>query len=371
MKVALVYDRVNKWGGAERVLLALHALWPQAPLYTAVYDKKRAAWADVFTVRPSFLQHIPGASFIHEPLPVLTPMAFESFSFDDFDLVISVTSAEAKNIITKPHTVHLCYCLTPTRYLWSGYTQYRKQPGLGAISGIASLGLSVLAPLLRSWDLVAASRPDYYIAISERVGARIKKYYHREVTEVIYPPVDVESFRLPAQNKKHGDYFLTVSRLVSYKRLDIIIRAFNSLKLPLIVIGTGRQKRELMQIAGSHIRFIDRHLTDSELVGYYEGCRAFVYGADEDFGLAAAEAQAIGKPVIAYRQSGVSEIVKEGVTGVLFDQQTPESVVRAVHEFESMHVSPETCRNQVLHMSEAHFKERIQKVVRSLVQKNI
>lgn len=371
MKVALVYDRVNKWGGAERVLLALHALWPDAPLFTAVYDKKRAAWADVFTVHPSFLQHIPGASFIHEPLPVLTPMAFESFNFDAYDLVISVTSAEAKNIITKPHTLHLCYCLTPTRYLWSGYSQYRKQPGLGIISGIASLGLSLFAPMLRSWDLVAASRPDHYIAISSRVSARIKKYYHRDVMKVIYPPVDVNKFCLPKKSKTPGSYYLTVSRLVGYKRLDIIIRAFNLLDLPLIVIGTGRQKRELMKIAHANIRFVDRHLTDSELVGYYEGCRAFVYGADEDFGLAAAEAQAIGKPVIAYRQSGVSEIVKEGVTGVLFDHQTPESVIRAVHKFKSMQVTPEACRKQVIHMSEAHFKQQIQTTVASLAHKNI
>lgn len=371
MRVALVYDRVNKWGGAERVLLALHALWPEAPLYTAVYDRKRASWADVFEVRPSFLQRIPGAAFIHESLPGITPMAFESFSFDGFDLVISVTSAEAKNIITKPETVHLCYCLTPTRYLWSGFTQYRSQPGLGVLNVIASPALSLLAPTLRSWDLTAAGRPDYYVAISGRVKKRIEKYYRRQVTDVIYPPVDIGKFRSKGKKPKDGGYFLTVARLVSYKRLDIIIRAFNALNLPLVIIGDGRQKQELKNIASSGVRFIDRHLTDSELVGYYEGCRAFVYAADEDFGLAAAEAQAMGKAVIAYRESGVAEIVKEGVTGVLFDRQTEESVIQAVHTFTDMAIDPEKCRDQVSGMSEKHFKAHIQTLVGTLVQKNI
>lgn len=364
MKVALVYDRVNKWGGAERVLLSLHALWPDAPLFTAVYDKKRAAWADVFQVHPSYLQRIPWASHMHESLPILTPMAFESFSFDGYDVVISITSAEAKNIITKPETTHICYCLTPTRYLWSGFEQYQKQPGLGSISGIAATMLKVWAPRLREWDIIAANRPDYYIGISQRVKERIMRYYQREVVGVIYPPVDVKKFRI--KNKKNAGYFLTVSRLVSYKRLDILIRAFNALQLPLIIIGDGRQKRELKKMAQSNIQFVDRHLTDSELVGYYEECRAFVYAADEDFGLAAAEAQAAGKPVIAYRNSGVAEFVKDGVSGVLFDRQTSDDLMKAVDTFVQNTYDPSVCRRQVLKMSEDHFQHHIQTVVTKL-----
>lgn len=369
MKTALVYDRVNKWGGAERVLLALHEIFPSAPLFTAVYDKQSTSWANVFSVHPSFLQRIPGASGAHEPLPLLTPLAFESFDFEGYDLVISVTSAEAKNIITRPGTLHICYCLTPTRYLWSGFDQYKKQPGLGAMSTLASVGLRMLAPILRRWDLTAASRPDYYVAISRHVKKRIEKYYHREVSAVIYPPVDTKKFTPKKNTNKTGDYFLTVSRLVSYKRLDVIIRAFNALALPLIVIGSGRQKRELTAIAGPTVQIIDRHLTDSELVLYYEGCRAFVYAADEDFGLAAAEAQAIGKPVIAYRQSGVSEIVAEGITGVLFDEQTPESVAYAVKQYMTMNISPVACRKQVLAMSEEAFAEQIRSLVFQLKNK--
>lgn len=364
MKVALVYDRVNKWGGAERVLLSLHALWPDAPLFTAVYDKKRAAWADVFRVNSSYLQRIPGAAYVHEFLSILTPMAFESFSFDAYDVVISVTSAEAKNIITKPETTHICYCLTPTRYLWSGFEQYRKQPGLGSISTIAATALKVWAPTLRSWDRIAANRPDYYVAISKRVKERITRYYHREVAQVIYPPVDVKKFHIGLQ--KNAGYFLTVSRLVSYKRLDILIRAFNALHLPLIIIGDGRQIRELKNMAQSNIRFVDRHLTDSELVRYYEECRAFVYTADEDFGLAAAEAQAAGKPVIAYRNSGISEFVKDGVSGVLFDRQTSDDLMKAVDTFVQNAYDPSACRSQVLKMSEDHFQNHIKTLVTKL-----
>ncbi len=369
MKIAFVYDRVNKWGGAERVLLALHALWSDAPLFTAVYDKKRASWADVFRVYPSFLQRIPGASYIHESLPILTPMAFEQFTFDEYDVVISVTSAEAKNIITKPGTIHICYCLTPTRYLWSGFTQYLNQPGLGVLSGIAAYMLKIWAPTLREWDMIAASRPDYYVAISDRVKARIKKYYHRDVTAVIYPPVDIKKFHI-SSSPVHSDsgYFLTVSRLVGYKRLDILIEAFNVLGLPLVILGNGRQMRELARKAHTNIRFVDRHLTDSELVRYYEGCRAFVYPADEDFGLAAAEAQAAGKPVIAYSHSGVSEFVKDGVSGVLFDEQTSGALIQAVRTFMAHTYKPSDCRKQVLSMSREHFQTHIQTLV-AAVQK--
>lgn len=365
MNVAFVYDRVNKWGGAERVLLALHRIWPAAPLFTAVYDPKRAAWADVFDVHPSFLQRIPFAKYAHESLALFTPMAFETFNFDAYDVVISVTSAEAKNIITKPGTVHICYCLTPTRYLWSGYDQYRSRPGFGKLSMAAGAGLGMVGPKLRQWDLIAAARPDYYIAISNRVKDRIEKYYHRIVEAVIYPPVDVSRFKYQVSNKK--DYFLTVSRLVSYKRVDLLIRAFNTLMLPLVIIGDGHQKAELKRLAGKNITFIDRHLTDSELVRYYEECRAFVFAADEDFGLAAAEAQASGVPVIAYAESGIAEIVRDGVSGLLFDDQTPEAIIATVKRFVRKKFLAADCRAQAERMSEERFAKTMQEIVTTIV----
>lgn len=371
MKVALVYDRVNKWGGAERVLLALHELYPDAPLYTAVYDHKKAPWASVFDVRPSFLNSIPFAASFHEILPMVTPFAFETFSFDEFDLVISVTSAEAKNIITKPDTHHICYCLTPTRFLWSGYDHYREKPGLGVFSGIGRRVLSRVAPLLRRWDRVAASRPDIYIAISKRVMKRIQKYYNREVNEVIYPPVETNVFidTLSTQNNANGSYFLTVSRLVSYKKVDLLIDAFNELKLPLIIVGNGREEDSLKSRAGNTITFVTRHLTEKELVSYYDNCRAFVYAADEDFGIVAVEAQARGKAVIAYKESGVAESVIDTKTGILFNEQTKESIKRAISEFANMTIQSTDCKNQALQFSKERFKEKMSTVVKYVAMK--
>lgn len=363
MRVALVYDRVTKWGGAERVLMALHRLWPDAPLYTAVYDKKRAAWADAFQVIPSFLQYIPFTNRLHELLPWITPMAFESFSFDEFDVVISITSAEAKSVITKPNVLHICYCLTPTRYLWSGYDVYRKDAGLGVMNGLAGYWLTKLAPKLRSWDQVAASRPDTYLAISKRVEARIQKYYHRKTDEVIYPPVDTALFAKPAKLEAMEPYFLTVSRLVGYKRVDVLIRAFNKIGKKLIIIGDGHQKKYLKKIAGSTIEFVDRHLTDLELVRYHQGCRAFVYAADEDFGIVAVEAQAAGKPVIAYSQSAVAEIVQDGKTGILYHSQTPEALVEALTKFETMVFDLNVCRKNAVRFDIKIFEKRMQQFV--------
>ncbi len=366
MKIALVYDRVNKWGGAERVLLALHRIWPDAPLFTAVYDSKRASWARVFHINSSFMQYLPLAKSHHELYPWLTPLAFESFSFDGYDVVLSVTSAEAKDIITKPGTVHICYCLTPTRYLWSGYNQYLDYPGLGGLSTIAARSLGALSPLLRRWDLTASARPDYYIAISERVAGRIRTYYHRDPEAVIYPPVRVGMFRSTTTSKDR--YFLTVSRFVGYKRTDIVIDAFNALGWPLVVIGEGWHGRRLRQLARSNIRFVGSHLTDSELVRYYRNCRAFVYAGDEDFGIAAVEAQASGKPVIAYRESGVSEIVRKD-TGIVFREQSKESLISALRTFDDKAFNRAACRKNAMRFDSLRFADEMKNTVIKLYQK--
>ena len=187
MKVALVYDRINKWGGAERVLLAFHRLFPDAPLYTSIYSRNGAPWADDFDIQPSFLQKIPRIQKSHEILAPLMPIVFETFSFDEFDVVISVTSEAAKGVITKPHTVHICYCLTPTRYLWSGYNDYFQDPFL-------RLASKPVISYLQWCDKAAAQRPDVYIAISKEVQSRISTYYHRDST-VIYPPVKISNLK--------------------------------------------------------------------------------------------------------------------------------------------------------------------------------
>ena len=353
------------------MLMALHELYPDAPLFTAVYNPKTARWADRFKVVPSFLNRLPFASTFHELLPLLTPFAFEQFSFDEFDLVISVTSAEAKNIITKPSTYHMCYCLTPTRYLWSGHELYMKKPGLGVFSGIGRIVFSTLTPMLRRWDLIASQRPDAYIAISEHVKDRIEKYYKRPVAAVIYPPLETQAFLdTPVSQKTPcAGYFLTVSRLVSYKKIDLLIAVFNELKLPLVIVGSGREEKKLKKIAGSTITFVTCHLTEKELVSYYDNCRAFVYAADEDFGIVAGEAQARGKAVIAYKQSGVSEIVLDGKTGILFHDQKKESIKHAIKQFGETSIRAIDCKNQAAQFSKERFKESMSDLVNRVAMK--
>lgn len=341
-KIAIVYDRVNKWGGAERVLLALHKIWPEAPLYTAVYDKNKARWADVFEVHTSFLGNLP-----HEFLPWITPLAFETFTFDEFDIVLSVTSAEAKGIITKPHTCHICYCLTPTRYLWGSAKEYELQ-------GVMGYGLRVMSPLLKRWDKIAASRPDRYIAISNCVKKRIKTYYKRDA-DIIYPPVDTKKF-VP---NGRGDYFLCVSRLVPYKRVDLVIAAFNKLGWPLKIIGKGMSEQSLKTMAKGNIEFIS-DLTDQELVAYYQEARAFVFGGEEDFGIVALEAQACGKPVICPRDSGMAETVVEGKTGEFFDKD----LVGTLQKFVKKKYDSNFCRRNAERFSIDRFTTEMKETIR-------
>jgi len=377
MKVALVYDRVNKFGGAERVLLALHKIWPEAPLYTAVYDSQGAPWAKNFSVIPSFAQKFPLAKKQHEIYPSLMPFAFESFNFDKFEVVISVTSAEAKGIITKPKTLHLCYCLTPTRYLWSSYEHYINNYRFGVLNPLAKLVIKPLLKKLKEWDQVACQRPDDYIAISKTVQKRIEKYYQRPA-EIIYPPVDTSKFRCqgPAFTSQitggknhvkarplHKGYFLVVSRLVSYKRIDIIIQAFNELGWPLKIIGEGKERKNLEKIAKPNIKFIHQGLTDSELLRYYQECLGLVFIGEEDLGLVALEAQACGKPVIACKIGGIAEVVVDGQTGVLFGEQTPEALKQALRQFKVEKFNPVTCRQNALQYSEKVFINKFKSFV--------
>lgn len=362
-KVAIVYDRVNKWGGAERVLLALHELFPKAPLYTSVYNPKKAPWAKVFTVKTSFLQHIPFASSFHEFFAFLMPIAFEQFSFDRYDLVISVTSEAAKGIITKPTTKHICFCLTPTRYLWSGYGDYFVDPIFRFIS------LPVVA-YLRFWDKVAATRPDYYAAISKEVQMRIQKFYGRD-SKIVFPPLtllekNIDKKRRLSNKNRTQQFFLVVSRLVPYKRIDIAIEACTALSYPLIVVGSGSEERRLKTIAGSSVTFVSG-LTDEELVEYYKNCRALIFPGEEDFGLAAVEAQSFGKPVIAYKKGGVAEIVKDGKTGMFFHPQSAVALQGVLKRFSRRRFARRDCQEQVNKFSKDIFKKELLRIFKNII----
>ena len=367
MRIAFVYDRVNKFGGAERVLLALHEIWPEAPLYTAVYNPKSAGWARKFKVIPSFLNKFPFAKGRHEAYPYLMPLAFESFSFNGYDVIVSITSEAAKGIITKPKALHLCYCLTPTRYLWSGYEDYFS-------SSVFRFFSSPLVAYLRRWDKIAAQRPDLYLATCENVKKRIKKYYGRD-SKVIYPPVDIKKFKRkhlrgevrPIQKRtprrwSEDDYFLVVSRLVGYKKVDLAIEAFNQLGLPLKIIGSGRQMGRLRRMAKDNIEFLGE-LTGKRLLGYYQRCQAVIFPQEEDFGLVPLEAQACGKPVIAYRKGGALETVIEGKTGLFFSPQTAEALARLVKKFNLAQFDPLVCRRNANRFSKERFAREIKKFI--------
>ncbi len=355
MKIALVYDRINKWGGAERILLSLHKIYPQAPIFTSVYSRE-AVWAKKIKIIPSFIQRIPFAKKHHEYFASLMPLAFESFNFDSYDLVISVTSEAAKGIITSPKTRHICICLTPTRYLWSGYLQYFKNETF-------RFATSPLVNYLRRWDRIASNRPDSVVAISDNVKRRINKYYGRN-SQVIYPPSDLLFKRAVSKKELEiDDYFLVVSRLVDYKNVDIAIKACNKLKLPLIIVGEGHEREKLMEMAGSTIQFVGK-VSDAMLLRYYKNCRAFIFPGNEDFGITMVEAQHSGKPVIALRSGGATEIVQSGKTGVFFDKPAVVSLVDVLKKFKPSRYNSTACKRNAQRFTENKFMREINILVR-------
>jgi len=359
MKVALVYDRVNKWGGAERVLLALHKIFPNAPLFTSVYDPKGAPWASNFVVKVSFLQRIPFAKHFHEFFAPLMPLVFETFSFDEFDLVISVSSEAAKGIITKPNTKHIAICLTPTRYLWSGYNAYFKNRLFRFLT-------MPIVLYLRKWDSQAASRADHIIAISHTVKKRVQSYYKRS-SFVVYPPV---MFNEKSSNvKRIGNYFLVVSRLsrmTPYKKVDLLIQVANQLGLRLKIVGEGSAKAYFMKIAGPTVSFLG-NLTDERLAYYYKHCRALLFAAEEDFGYVMVEANYFGRPVIAYKAGGAVEIIQEGITGEFFSRQSVDSISSVLEKFDKTRYNSKHCRQNAQRFTFKRFEEELNKHINRIM----
>ena len=327
MKIALVYDRVNKWGGAEQILLALHEIFPDAPLYTSVLDLKNALWSKVFKkVETSFLQKFPWARSRHEYLATFMPIVFEAFDFSDFDLVISVTSEAGKGILVKPPTKHISMVLTPTRYLWSGYDIYFRNPILKFFS-------KPFINYLKKWDVIASQRPDKLVAISEEVQKRIYKYYKRS-SKIIYPPVDLNKLAsLKESNVSKKNYYLLVSRLVPYKKVELAIEAFNKLGKKLIIVGGGNSEKKLKKIAKKNIIFLGI-VESKNLAILYQEAKALIMPQEEDFGIVSIESQFFNTPVIAYKKGGSLETVINNKTGIFFQKQTVDSLMSAVKEFE-------------------------------------
>ena len=353
MKVAITADWMSNVGGGGRVLTHLHALFPDAPIFTTIRDPERLPEHMLdWDVRPSFLQRIPFARRRYQAFLPLMPLAFEQFDLREYDLILSTSSACAKGVIARPDAVHICYCYTPCRYIWDLYHDYT--------GGMRSRVLiAPVAHWLRLWDRISSDRVDHFVAISHEVASRIRRHYRRD-SEVIYPPVDVERFTL--SNAPPEDFYLVVSRMVGYKRIDLAIEAANRLRRRLVVVGDGPMRRQLEGVAGPTVEFRGA-LSDEEVATLFARCRALLFPGIEDFGITPLEAQAAGRPVIALGRGAAPETVVHGVTGVLFDEQTVESLVGGILDFESRSFDPASCRRQAERFSADEFRRRLSQAV--------
>ncbi len=365
MKVALIHDWLTGMRGGEKCLEVLCELFPEATLYTLLYKKGSVSETiSRMKIRMSFVQKLPFVLKHYQKYLPLFPTAIEQFNLTEYDLVISSSHCVAKGVITRPETCHICYCYTPMRYAWEMYYTYFNKENTGPL---VRWSIPFFMNYLRSWDEKSADRVDYFVTISENVRSRIQKHYHREA-EVIYPPADIDFYDL---SKSIGDYFLVTSALVPYKRIDLAILAFNELNLPLLVIGEGVEKNKLRKLARGNIKFLDWQ-NPTELKKFYSGCRALIFPGEEDFGIVPVEAQACGKPVIAYGKGGVTESVKgaypdqeitSGHTGIFFYPQTKEALIDAVRKFESARFDPESTRKNALRFARRIFKDKIKEFI--------
>ncbi len=355
MRVALVHDYLNQYGGAEKVLEAFLEIFPDAPIYTLLSDKKIV---DKFflnkKIKNSFLQKIPFIKKHHRLFPPLMPLAVEKLDLSDYDLVLSDSAAFGKGIITRPDTLHICYCHTPIRYAWDDSHKYVKE---FSMPKIAKLFVPVFMNYLRLWDREAAYRVDKFVCNSEFVAQRIKKYYKQDA-EVIYPPVNIKDFGVTDLIENNKPYFLMVGRLLPYKRFDMAIEAFNKLELPLKIIGNGPEMKKLKKMANWNIEFLGE-LNNKDLKKYYQGCQALIFPQEEDFGIVALEAMACGRPVIAYRGGGALESVLEGKTGMFFEEQTVGSLVDAIKNFDVSKFNSKIIYQHALKFDKENFKKKI------------
>ena len=365
MKVALVHDFLLEYGGAERVLEAMHEMWPEAPVYTAFLasEKLGSHWQRLksWDMRTSWGQRVPGLRALVSPLRFLAPLYFEAFDLSGYDVVISSSNMyQAKAVITRPETLHICYCHTPPRSLY-GYTtktDWRRHWWSRWYGELVN-------SKMRQVDWLAAQRPDVIVANSQETQRRIKKFWRRD-SVVIYPPVGISqgvALRTQGDPLRRGDYFLYVGRLAGAKRVDLAIKACNELKLPLKIAGGGNGEDYLRSIAGQTIEFLGS-VDDEQLAELYAGCRAVIFPAeDEDFGIVPVEALACGLPVVAYGKGGILETVEDGRTGVFFGEPTAEALLGALDRFEALRFRPEELTARAARFGRDRFREEIRKAL--------
>ena len=358
MKIALVHDYLIRFGGAERVFLNLYKIFPKAEIFTILYNKdKMGKYLSDAKIHTSFLQNFPFSLKRHRWLAPLMPTAVESFDLRNFDLIISSSSSFAKGLIIRPNAIHICYCHNPARFLWDYASQYDGGPAFFK---------KLLFHYLRIWDRSAANRVDYFIANSKTTAARIKKFYNREA-KVIYPAVKTV-FKEPSSSSK---YFLIVSQLTPYKRIDLAIDVFNKLELPLVIIGQGRDRKRLEKMAKHNVKFLGWR-SDKIVRRYLQNCTAFIFPGEDDFGIAPVEAMLFGKPVLAYRKGGVTETVLEGITGEFFDDLATESLADGLRRL-IMNIdnySPLVIRKTAEKFSQERFEKAIKEFVIEVVENN-
>ncbi len=363
-RVAIVADWLTNMGGAEDVVLALAEAFPGAPIYTSTYNPEKMPAFNHLDVRTTYLQKLPGPlAKLHKFLPTLRVRAFRKLDLSDYDVIISSSSAEAKQVRkTREGQVHICYCHTPIRYYWSHYDQYKKDPGFGKLNWLVRLGMPLFIPSQRKQDYQAAQDVDVFIANSTETQARIKKYYKRNST-VIHPSVDTNRFT-PARER--GNHYVTSGRQIPYKHHDLAVMACSKLGLPLVVFGVGPEHERLKQIAGPTVDFrTDRFgdASDAELEKALNTAKGFIFPAEEDFGIVSVQALAAGTPVIGYAKGGTRDIVTSGETGVLFEEQTVDAVVRALAEADKLTFFPSKLQRTAKRFDKGLFITKIRKVV--------
>ena len=351
-RVALVHDWLNQIGGAENVLETLVGMFPGAPVFTSMYapDRMPAAYR-AWDIRTTFMQRLPGVTTHHQAYMPVYPLAFKTVDLRGYDLILSNKSGFCHGVPVPAGATHVCYCLTPTRFLWQ-YELYRERE---ALNPAVDLVMRPLVALLRRWDYAAAQRVHHFIAISTEIRERIRRFYSRDST-IIYPPADIARFR--PNGEPPGDYFLAGGRLIPYKRTDLAVRACSELGLRLLVFGDGRDRTELERMAGPTITFLGRVPWD-ELARLYAGAKAFIFPGLEDFGIAPVEAQAAGRPVIAFRGGGALDTVIPGKTGEFFTVQTVESLQAVLAGFDPAAYEAAACRANAEQFSTTRFEREL------------
>lgn len=367
LKVAIVHDFLTYWGGAEQVLKSLHNIYPQAPIYTLLYDEKMGKYFPGANIRTSFLNKLP--EFLRKRKKFLLPLfptAAESFDLSEYDLVISSSASFAKGIVVKSKTLHISYCHTPTRFLWDWYYNYMQENRVGKIK---KMFIVPILHCLRLWDRYAAERVDFFIANSKNTAQRIKKYY-RSDSRIIHPPVDYEKLNAAKSTYKvpEKDYYLIVSRLSPYKKIDIAINAFNRMNLPLVIIGEGEDRKRLEKLAENNVKLLGFQEED-RLAAYYRNARALIFPGEDDFGITILEAMSFGKPVLALRKGGALETVIEGENGEFFDSPVPEILADGIRRLNKNLPSydPEKIKAHAKQFAQENFERKMKEFIENKV----